>query len=74
MSNSEAAALLLTLGARAAEARRRLGLSQEKLAERMGISPGYVRRIERGRENLTVKSIAKLAESLGLTLRDLLAP
>jgi transcriptional regulator with XRE-family HTH domain len=47
-------------------------LSQEALAEQLGISPGYLRRIEGGRENLTVDSIAKLASSLGLGLGDLL--
>lgn len=73
MANSDAAALLQELGKRVAAARRARNLSQETLAEELGLSPGYLRRVEGGKENLTIGSIAKLAEALGLSPWDLLA-
>jgi transcriptional regulator with XRE-family HTH domain len=74
VSNSEAAALLQKLGRQVAAVRRSRKLSQERFAEQIGISAGYLRRIETGRENLTVESIAKLATGLGLSIWDLLEP
>ncbi|MEU6768112.1 helix-turn-helix transcriptional regulator [Streptomyces sp. NPDC046853] len=39
-------------------------LSRTQLAERMGISPGRVSQILSGDENLTLRSLANIAESL----------
>ena len=64
----EAAAALRRLGKRVKAARQERGFTQEVLAERMGLSPGYIRRIEGGQENLTVASLVKLARALGTTL------
>lgn len=67
MLSLEAAAVLREVGRRVAVARKALKLSQEQLAEKLEISPGYLRRVEGGRENLTVESITKLAASLGVS-------
>ncbi len=56
------------LGARIKEIRRRQRLSQEKLAERAGISAQYVSNIERGRENPTLDMLLRLADSLRVSL------
>jgi transcriptional regulator with XRE-family HTH domain len=72
--NAEAAALLRELGKRVAAARKARDLSQEALAEAMGISPGYVRRVEGGRENLTLESVAKFAAAVGVSAWELLGP
>lgn len=41
-----------------------LGLTQKALAERMGCSQQYVSRIVKGRENLSLETIAKLEVAL----------
>ncbi len=45
-----------------------LGLTQKALAERMGCSQQYVSRIVKGRENLSLETIAKLEEALGFDI------
>lgn len=53
-----------------AVARRReeLGMGQEALAKRMGTSQNQVWRIESGEANLTLRSLQKLEEVLGISL------
>ncbi len=43
-------------------------LSQKELAEKMGVSPQQVNKIVKGRENLTLETIAKLEQALGIPL------
>lgn len=45
-----------------------IGMNQKTLAERMGVSPQYVSKIIKGRENLTLESIAKLEKALDMRL------
>ena len=56
------------LGNRIREIRKRQGLSQEKLAERAGISAQYVSNIERGKENPTLDLLLRLSEALKVSL------
>ena len=52
-----------------------LGLTQKELAERMACSPQYVSKLLRGSENLTLDTISKLEECLGIDLiRTALSP
>ena len=44
------------------------GLSQRELAFRMDVSPQYVSKIIKGRENLSLETIWKIEEALGITL------
>ena len=46
-------------------------MSQEKLAERAGISAQYVSNIERGVENPTLNLLLRLAEALKVTLGEM---
>ena len=50
--------------------RRQLGLSQEELAERADLHRTYVSDVERGARNLSLQSIAKLAQALQVTISD----
>lgn len=59
-------AVLRDLGRRVAELRADLGLTQEALAEKLDVTFQYLQRIEAGRENLTVRSIVRLAGELGV--------
>ncbi len=49
-------------------------LSQEDLAERIGHHRTYVGSVERGERNLSLRSLERLAASLGVHPVDLLAP
>jgi len=59
------------LGKRIGEIRKREGLSQEKLAERVGISAQYVSNIERGKENPTLDLLLGLADALKVSLAEM---
>lgn len=52
--------------------RIKLGLSQEEFAERCGLHRTYIGAIERGERNVTLKTLAHIAESLGVGALDLL--
>lgn len=55
-------------------ARKDAGLSQEALGERAGLHPTYVGSVERGERNISIDSMERLAEALGMEVRDLLGP
>lgn len=59
------------IGIRIGELRKQKGLTQEKLAEKMGVSPKYLSSIERGKENPTLDMIIKLAQSMDVEIADL---
>ena len=48
-------------------------LSQEGLAEELGMSARYLAGIERGERNLTLDSVDALAEQLGVEAQTLLS-
>ena len=54
------------------QARTRVGISQEELADRAGIDRTYVSGIERGRRNPTIGIVARLAAELDVTAAALL--
>lgn len=58
--------LLRHVGRRIAQLRSEGGLTQEELAARLRISDRYLRRIEAGEMNLTLWSLAKIANKLGV--------
>lgn len=43
-----------------------LGLTQKKLAERMGCSQQYVSKVLRGKENLSLETLCKIENALDL--------
>jgi transcriptional regulator with XRE-family HTH domain len=67
-------ALLRDVGARIAEIRRARGLTQSELAERMGSNEKHLQRIEAGQENLTLRSVASIAEALEADTASLFQP
>lgn len=50
------------------------GLSQEKFAERLGVSLNYAGEVERGKRNLSLQSLESLALTLEIDPLDLLQP
>jgi len=55
-------------------ARKRAGLTQSELADRLGASPGYVGQLETGRTNPTVGQLGTVAAALGCRLEIGLVP
>ena len=53
--------------------RRELGLSQQALAERLGLHKQFVSRVELGERRLDVVEFADFARALGLAPADLMA-
>lgn len=64
--------LKATLGAQLRDLRRSRGLTQEGLAEQLGVTPRYLAGIERGERNLTLDSVDALAEQLDVSASSLL--
>jgi transcriptional regulator with XRE-family HTH domain len=54
------------IGSRIQEIRNKKGIFQEQLSEKAGMNPKYLSSIERGKENPTLKTILKLAQSLDI--------
>lgn len=61
------------LGNRIREERRRLNLTQAQLAEDIDISDTYMGAIERGERSLTLDTLERLVNRLGVTIDYLLA-
>ena len=49
------------------EARTELGLSQEKLAEKLDVSIAFLSRIERGNSHISLKRLSEVCDILGVT-------
>lgn len=54
-----------TVGRRLLEYRKSVGLTQEALAEILGVHRTYLGGIERGERNLTLKSVERIAARIG---------
>ncbi|EGQ7979763.1 XRE family transcriptional regulator [Vibrio cholerae] len=60
------------VGQRIVQMRRSKGLSQEKLALLAEIDRSYMSRIERGKINITLEKLYKIADTLGCDVKELL--
>jgi transcriptional regulator with XRE-family HTH domain len=65
---------LCSIAANVRAHRARLGLTQEQLGEATGLSYRYLQDIERGRKNITVDTLVRLARALKAKPADLLRP
>jgi len=61
-----------SLGRRIFALRAAKGLSQDKLAEKAGISLKHLGKIERGAANASIKCLADIAKALDMPVRDIL--
>lgn len=59
-------------GIRVRAARRRLGMTQEELAEKAGISPSFLGHIERGTRIASLETLVLLCNALHVTPQALL--
>jgi transcriptional regulator with XRE-family HTH domain len=62
----------LLFGRRLAELRRTKGWSQEKLALESGLARSYLGGVERGKRNIALLNICRLAETLEVSTAELM--
>ena len=58
-------------GKRVRHLREQRGLTQEALADLSGLHPTYISGIERGKRNVSLANIRRLATALGVSLSEL---
>lgn len=63
--------LMAEFGARVQKLRKAVGLSQEKLAEHTDVHRTYISGIERGRQNISLITMKKLAKALSVEMEKL---
>ena len=59
------------LGAAIRKERESKGVSQEAFAHQCGLHRTYIGSVERGERNISLESVLKIAETLGLKLSEL---
>ena len=64
--------ILQRFGDRVRELRSEQGYSQESFADEVGVDRTYIGGIERGERNLALRNIDKIADTLGISLSDLM--
>jgi transcriptional regulator with XRE-family HTH domain len=64
--------VLVRFGKRLRQIREKVGVSQEKLAEMAELHRTYVSSVERGKRNISLLNIDRLARALGVSLRELM--
>ena len=61
----------LLLGARIKELRKRAGLSQDQLSEKVGVESKYLSRIETGKRYPSLETLEGIAEALNAEMKEL---
>ena len=64
--------ILDIFGNKVRELRKKLGISQEELANRSGLHRTYIGMIERSEKNITIKNIEKIAHALEIEIWELM--
>jgi transcriptional regulator with XRE-family HTH domain len=63
--------ILRMVGDKIREYRKAIGLSQEELGERADVHYTYIGGLERGQRNISLANLYKIANSLGISLSEL---
>ena len=64
---------MVKIGQRTAELRKRAGISQQRLAEMLGVSRTTITQIENGKRKVSVDELEKLSEIFNLSMDNLLS-
>lgn len=59
-----------TVGKRVKELRNKIGISQEELADNAQLDRTYITSVERGKRNISIVNIEKLAHALNVSLAE----
>lgn len=73
MSDEDPGQVTRDVGRRIAEIRRGLGLTQEQASERVGLSLKGYQFIERGVQNLTIRTLVRVANAFHVRTAELFA-
>lgn len=60
------------IGKRIQKQRKALGMTQEELADKSGLDPSYISKIETGQAKISLPSLVEIANILGLSADELL--
>ena len=60
----------LLLGKRVKELRKKLGITQEELADMTNLDRTYITSVECGKRNISIVNIEKLSRALNVTLSE----
>ena len=74
MRDVETRAVLESIGANLRRLRLRAGLTQEKLAELVGMESRFTQRVLRGKVDISMSTLIRFAKALGVTPASLLRP
>ena len=74
MKPVQPAKLLSSVGRRVAELRAECGLTQEALAEKLGVTTRWVQSAEAGGENFTLTTLARFANAFGVPVAEFFSP
>lgn len=64
--------ILVRIGNSIKTARKKKGLSQEKLSEISGVDRSFLGKVERGEVNVSVITLCEIAKALGKNLKELI--
>jgi transcriptional regulator with XRE-family HTH domain len=64
--------IFIRFGLRLRQVREGVGISQERLAELAGLHRTYVSSVERGKRNISLQNIERLADALKTTMAALM--
>jgi transcriptional regulator with XRE-family HTH domain len=64
--------VLKVVGLRLKEARQKINLTQKELADRAGLKQSYVFELETGRTNISLRTLARMADVFEMDIRDFL--
>lgn len=64
--------MLVAFGEAVRAIRREQSISQEELAYRSGVDRSYMSSIERGEQNVGLMSVARIAQTLGVPIAQLM--
>ena len=71
-SQDQSGEVLRTVANRIREARIRAGLTQKQLGEKLGRKQAYITELETGEANITLRTLARVADVFGIDARDFL--
>jgi transcriptional regulator with XRE-family HTH domain len=72
MSSQPARDIRMRFGIAVRVRRNELGISQEDFAEQAGLHRTYISDLERGKRNVSLENVEKLARALSLSMADLM--
>jgi len=72
MSDQFTTDIRVRLGVAVRERRNELNISQEDFAEQAGLHRTYISDLERGKRNVSIENVEKLAKALNLSISDLM--